>query len=55
MYFYLAIWLFGYLAIWLFGYLAICLFAYLAFSNPVNNSVYLPFIKCDRLGAHRTQ
>ena len=23
--------------------------------NPVNNSVYLPFIKCGRLGGHRTQ
>lgn len=23
--------------------------------DPVNNSVYLPFIKCDRLGGHRTQ
>ncbi|MEX9864071.1 PLP-dependent transferase [Providencia manganoxydans] len=23
--------------------------------DPVNNSVYLPFIKCDRLGGHQTQ
>lgn len=22
--------------------------------DSINNSIYLPFIKCDRLGGHRT-